>query len=207
MARSRFGTPGPRARHGLAVLSVGMVLMLTGPAWSGSREEPTKFGVDPKSEVEAISGVSHIAVEPGTLESLAHGSSALVPSGSFVSEVEPNDTSAAAQALTLPARVRGKLYRLPFVAGLDVDIYSFTAAAGDRVFAATMTGFSGGDTDTLIDIIGIDGTTVIETDDDDGGIASLASSLAGTLLPTGRHLLRARASLQSHRDHRLGSSL
>ena len=137
MARSPLGTPGPRARRGFAVLSLGMVLMLTGPAWSSSREEPQKLQVDGKSQVDMIE------VEPGSLTD-PRQTVALVPSGAFLNEIEPNDTTAAAQVLaTTPVRVRGNLFRAPFVAGnTDVDIYSFTAAAGDRVYAATMTSFS-----------------------------------------------------------------
>jgi subtilisin-like proprotein convertase family protein len=111
-------------------------------------------------------------------------------------EAEPNDTPATAQFLpTTPVRVRADLFRSPFTtaAAVDVDIYSFTAAAGDRVYAATMTGFSGGSTDTQIDILASDGTTVLETDDEDGTISGSASNIAGTVLATaGTYYVRVR---------------
>jgi uncharacterized repeat protein (TIGR01451 family) len=157
-----------------------MTLMLTGPAWSGSREEPGKQQVDPKSEVDMIE------VDPGTLAALGQ-TSTLVPSGAFIDEIEPNDTTAAAQALgTTPVRVRANLFRQPFVAGnIDVDIFSFTAPAGARVYAATMTSWSSGSQDSGLDILDVDGTTVLEADENDGSFGGTASNVGGTLLATG----------------------
>jgi uncharacterized repeat protein (TIGR01451 family) len=159
-----------------------MSLVFSGPAWSAS-EEATKSQVPERS----VTRVSQIPVLPGTLEHL--GKPGVVKGGApgFVDEVEPNDTPATAQSLPgTPVRVRGSLYRAPFVAGnTDVDVFSFTAGAGDRVYAATMTALSGGSTDTLLDIIDVDGTTVLETDDEDGAIGGSASNIAGTVLATG----------------------
>jgi hypothetical protein len=64
-----------------------------------------------------------------------------------------------------------------------VDVSSFTAGADYRIYAATMTGFTGGSADTLKDVIASDGTTVLEADDEDGAIGS-ASSIAGTVPAT-----------------------
>jgi hypothetical protein len=50
-------------------------------------------------------------------------------------------------------------------------VHSFTAGADYRMYAATMTGCSGGSTDTPRDVIASEGTTVLEADDDSGGIA------------------------------------
>ncbi len=81
------------------------------------------------------------------------------------------------------ARVTENLYP----AG-DVDIYSFDAQAGDRVFIATTTTASsdapGSSRDTLIRVVGPDGVTVLEVDDDDGVLSSTSSSIAGLALPT-----------------------
>ncbi|MBC7932122.1 MAG: proprotein convertase P-domain-containing protein, partial [Rubrivivax sp.] len=117
-----------------------------------------------------------------------------VGAASISAEIEPNNTSATATPLgTTPVRVRADLYRAPFSAGVDVDIYSFAATAGDRVYAATMTGFSGGSTDTVIDILAPDGTTVLESDDEDGQVSGSASNVGGTLLAaTGTHFVRVR---------------
>ena len=67
----------------------------------------------------------------------------------------------------------------------DVDFYSFNAIAGDRVYAATMTlGSASGSTDSQLRLIGSDGTTVIEFDEDDGSLGGLSSSIAGAVIPT-----------------------
>ncbi len=56
----------------------------------------------------------------------------------YLGEVEPNDTSGTATPLGGTNVVaRGNVYP-----NGDVDWYSFTAAAGDRLYAAVMTNFS-----------------------------------------------------------------
>ena len=68
--------------------------------------------------------------------------------------------------------------------GGDVDYFSFSGNAGDRVYAATMTSFSANaSSDSQLRLIASDGTTEIEFDDDDGSFGSLASSIAGATLP------------------------
>jgi hypothetical protein len=69
---------------------------------------------------------------------------------------------------------------LQFVSGpcamrVDLDVFSFTAGAGDRVSAATLAGFGGCRVDTLIDVIVSDGTMVLQTDDRDRVIESVSS--------------------------------
>jgi hypothetical protein len=60
------------------------------------------------------------------------------------------------------------------------------------MYAATMTGFSGGSADTLRDVIASDGTTALEADDD-GGANGSPSNIADTVLPaTGTYYLRVR---------------
>jgi uncharacterized repeat protein (TIGR01451 family) len=109
------------------------------------------------------------------------------PPDIFINEVEPNDTDVTAQTIPTPtARVRANLFRQPFLAtNIDVDYYKFTAAAGSRVSATTMTSFSSGSLDTGLDILAADGTTVIDTDNDDGALGSTSSSIGGALLATG----------------------
>lgn len=113
---------------------------------------------------------------------------------SFTKEVEPNDTPATAQPLpATPVRVRADLFRVPFSAGVDVDVYSFTAAAGNRAYAATMTSFSGESTDTVIDILNVGGVAVLETDHEDGTVAGDASNIGGlTLASAGTYYVRVR---------------
>ena len=62
-----------------------------------------------------------------------------------------------------------------------MDVFSFTAGTGDRVYAATLAGFNGGSADTLRDIIAADATMVLEADDEDGAIES-ASNTGGAIV-------------------------
>ncbi len=96
-------------------------------------------------------------------------------------EAEPNDTFAAANAL---AGTSGLIQGDIFGNG-DVDFYSITAAAGDRIYAAVYTSdSSSGSVDSVLQLLASDGTTVIEQDLDDGSLGSTSSSIAGTTLPT-----------------------
>jgi uncharacterized repeat protein (TIGR01451 family) len=106
----------------------------------------------------------------------------------FGTEVEPNNTTATASPLTgSDAVVRAALFP-----NGDVDVYSFTANAGDRVYAAAMTSASAGNsTDGQLTLLSSDGTTVIEFDDDSGSFAGLSPSIAGATIPaTGTYFLR-----------------
>ncbi|HEY8208410.1 MAG TPA: pre-peptidase C-terminal domain-containing protein, partial [Myxococcaceae bacterium] len=96
------------------------------------------------------------------------------------SETEPNPSAATATPIGNQARLRANI-----VPATEVDFYSFTASAGDRVYAATMTAASPlfSSTDSLLDVFGPDGTTLLETDDDDGALGGLASTVAGTPIP------------------------
>ncbi len=106
----------------------------------------------------------------------------------YLGEVEPNGTTATASPIAgTNVVVRGNLFP-----NGDIDVYSFTAAAGDRVYAATMTSFSAGSsTDSQLTLLASDGTTVIEFDDDNGSFAGFSSSIAGATLPTaGTYFIR-----------------
>ena len=106
-------------------------------------------------------------------------------------EGEPN--GAAANATPIP---NNTVVRAPITPNGDVDLYSFQAAAGDRVFAATMTaGSSTTNSDSTLELIGSDGTTVIEQDLDDGEHGVNASSIAGASIPAnGTYFLRVTSS-------------
>lgn len=55
----------------------------------------------------------------------------------------------------------------------DVDWYSLTAAAGDRVYAAVMTSFSANaSADSQLRLFQPDGTTLIEFDENDGSFGT-----------------------------------
>src|SRR5688572_12010322 len=80
-------------------------------------------------------------------------------------ETEPNPAAVSATPIRNDVVVRANT-----IPGSDVDFFSFTGQAGDRVYAATMTAFSPASTDTTLQLIGIDGATIIETDTDDGSL-------------------------------------
>ncbi|MBK8594759.1 MAG: pre-peptidase C-terminal domain-containing protein [Holophagales bacterium] len=106
---------------------------------------------------------------------------------SFVEEVEPNETAVAAT----PAGGTDVVFRGHVFPVGDVDVYSFSGTAGDKVYAATMTSASPSSLDTTLTLLGSDGTTVIETDLDDGSLGSTSSSIAGATLPaSGTYYLR-----------------
>ena len=120
------------------------------------------------------------------------------------SEVEANDTAATANPLTLNGD-HGAI-AAAINPGGDVDFFSFTANAGDKVWVHTDTGGiqNAGATsrDTVIDLIASDGSTVIENDDDDGlgngcdGTVEtrLASIIAGRTIPSaGTYYVRVQA--------------
>jgi len=103
-------------------------------------------------------------------------------------EAEPNGDAASANPLGgSSAVVLGTIYP-----NGDVDYFSFTAAAGDRVYAATQTSFSAnGSSDSQLRVIASDGTTEIEFDDDNGSLGSLSSTISGATLPAaGTYYLR-----------------
>ena len=105
----------------------------------------------------------------------------------FVEEVEPNGTTATAT----PAGGTNVVMRGDISTLGEFDFYSFTANAGDSVYAATQTTFSQSSTDTLLQLIGTDGTTLIEADNDDGSFGGTSSSIAGRTVPTtGTYYLR-----------------
>ncbi len=112
------------------------------------------------------------------------------PPTSVVREAEPNGTPATATPLGgRNVRVLASVYP-----NADEDFYSFTAQAGDKVYAATMTSFSAsGSTDSVLDLYASDGTTVIESDDNDGSYGASASTIAGATLPSaGTYYLRVK---------------
>ena len=84
-------------------------------------------------------------------------------------ETEPNGVSGQATPIGNDVVVRANVFP-----GADLDVYSFQAAAGSRVYAGVMSSFAAGSTDVDMDILGTDGTTVLETDAGDGSLAASA---------------------------------
>jgi subtilisin-like proprotein convertase family protein len=96
-------------------------------------------------------------------------------------EIEPNNTPATATTLASGNTV----VRAAVFGNADIDYFVFDAPAGARLYASTMTSFSPASVDTTLTLYGPDGTTVIETDADDGSLGGLGSVIAGATLPTG----------------------
>jgi subtilisin-like proprotein convertase family protein len=112
----------------------------------------------------------------------AAGSSLLLaaPDGmSLFNETEPNNTAATANALPGSQAVV-----LGTITANDYDYFSFTANAGDRVYAAMQTQWSNASGDSRMDVMASDGVTSLEFDDDSGSFTSLAPAIAGTIIPT-----------------------
>jgi hypothetical protein len=120
-----------------------------------------------------------------------------------VAETEPNNTSGTATPLTFTPTA---IVTAAINPGGDLDFYTFTAAAGSKVWLETDTGGvqNAGATsrDTKVDLLAADGTTVIENDDDDGTAnggdgtieSGLSSIIAGrTLTAGGTYFIRVQA--------------
>ncbi len=89
------------------------------------------------------------------------------PAPNQISETEPNNTSATANTLNVATVgiATGAVTPLG-----DLDFFKFTAPASSRVWIYVDTGGTlvTGTRDSFIDLLGTDGSTVIEADDDDG---------------------------------------
>ncbi|MGH9871609.1 MAG: DUF4214 domain-containing protein, partial [Pyrinomonadaceae bacterium] len=183
-----------RSRLVLTFCCLAISLVLVALPFSQSRTRAQ--GQQPKSEVSDNSELSVIEIPAGD-KALAAPAGPVKPSSpggvtvqTYQNEVEPNGTSATATALaTSSVRLRGSVYP-----AADVDFYSFTASTGDRVYAAVQTLFdASGSGDTILDLISTDGTTVLETDLNDGTFNGSSSSIAGFLIPSnGTFFLRVR---------------
>ena len=105
------------------------------------------------------------------------------------SEAEPNGTAATASPIQAGERIRAATYPKG-----DIDLYRFHAEAGQRVYALLATDGSVSGDDSVLTLYGSDGTTVIESDDWDGTLGLLSSSLAGVAVPAaGTYYLEVKA--------------
>jgi uncharacterized repeat protein (TIGR01451 family) len=128
-------------------------------------------------------GLSMVQLQPEAITRMA-----LTGADAGVIEAEPNGNAAIASPISgNPVKLKGALYP-----NGDIDFYSFSATAGSRVYAATMTsGSAGSSTDSQLTLLAADGITTIEFDDDNGSFATLSSSIAGATIPTdGTYFLR-----------------
>jgi uncharacterized repeat protein (TIGR01451 family) len=172
----------PRIRS-LGHLSA-LFALLTSPAWA----DVQILQIDPATLPPEVKG--EVAARPNAPYALPSGlryAKSLLGQG-YASEVEPNGTSATATPIASGSTV----LRAPLFPNGDVDFFSFSANAGDRIYAAVMTsGSAGSSTDSQLTLLASDGTTVIEFDDDNGSFAGFSSSIAGAVIPTaGTYFLR-----------------
>ncbi|HVH36788.1 MAG TPA: proprotein convertase P-domain-containing protein, partial [Tahibacter sp.] len=191
------------ARRGLCLSAFFAVLCIGGLSPSQAAAAPTKStAAAPTLEVlgqrDGPSKDPPPVVEQGprqpsspTATSPATGPR-LIVDPALNAEVEPNGTPATATPLPLSngaAHVVGNIYP-----NGDLDYYSFTAAAGDRVYVAIQASSSAsGSNDSTLELYASDGTTVLEGDEDDGSFGGLSSSIAGTTIPAaGTYYLRVK---------------
>jgi len=150
-----------------------------------SRADEKSGKLDADAEVGVIEIPADVAASARSVRSPGR----VTPLGpGFSGESEPNNTFGTATPLVgTNVAVRGNIFP-----NGDIDFYSFTVAAGDRIYAATMTSFSANaSTDSQLTLLNTDGTTTIEFDDDDGGFGGLSSSIAGATIPSaGTYFLR-----------------
>jgi subtilisin-like proprotein convertase family protein len=109
------------------------------------------------------------------------------------SESEPNNTFATADVLTgTDGKIKASLFSgISAPAATDPDWFAFTTTvANSRIYAATINS-PASQQDTILDVFASDGTTILETDDQDGSFGQGGSSIAGTVLATpGTYYLR-----------------
>jgi subtilisin-like proprotein convertase family protein len=97
-------------------------------------------------------------------------------------EIEPNNditTATPASLAVLTPLMRGAL----FPVSDTVDFYSIEANQGDRLYLATMSKFSSGNSDIELTVYRQDGVTVLETDSYSESTSSLGASISGLELP------------------------
>ena len=159
------------------------------PIDTASQNGDEKKSSPQQTPIEAEAATS-APVEEAPAPSIARGSA-----NAFFNETEPNNTVATANVLPDGVtKVTGNIQ--PTV---ESDYFAFTAQAGNRVYAATQTAFGsvsdtlGLTTDSILTLLASDGTTVLETDDQDGSFGTAASSIAGAMIPTtGTYYLQMR---------------
>jgi uncharacterized repeat protein (TIGR01451 family) len=166
-----------RALSSLAVLACSFTTMIAAAQSLPVIEQFKRSPAITKSMMQKASAVTPPKIGPAR----APKAGALLNTGTYWStEVEPNNTPATATPITgSNAAVRGNIF-----ANGDVDYYSFTGTAGDRVYAAVVTSASANASgDSQLTLFGTDGTTILEFDDDNGSFSGLSSSIAGATLP------------------------
>ena len=174
------------ARWSLVLLLIGAVTALAqifmpeeAPKKSLAAEQDNKARTlsdnSPNARVIEIPvGIGYPGLPSGPLRSRE-----ILASQGFGGEIEPNGTFGTAT----PLGGSNVVVRANIFPAADLDFYSFTAAAGDRVYAATMTSATSSSSDIETTLLASDGTTVIEIDDNNGSFTNFSSSIAGATIP------------------------
>ncbi len=174
-----------RVRRSRTVLGAWVLICLLSVTLTGAQVFAAGFKITeivPSGEVKGVGSTGAPGSSPTAV---------FTPLGqTFAGETEPNGTSATAT----PIVGTNVVIKANIVPNADQDFYSFTAAAGDRVYAATQTSHSGSaSTDSILELFQSDGTTLIEGDEDDGSFGTLSSSIANVTIPSaGTFFLRVR---------------
>ena len=148
-------TAASRSRRGLAFLCLSLASYGV-PAPAAAAGGPMEVAT-PVEDAAAKGQVSERPAVPVEVPAGLRYAGPPSEAQGYAGEVEPNGTSATATPLAgTNVVVRANLFP-----NGDIDFYSFTATAGDRIYAATMTGFSAGSsTDSQLTLLASDGTTV-----------------------------------------------
>lgn len=177
----------------LVLLFVTLLLSLALSSLAFASDPPTVFQAESPEKADVAPDTGETEEIPGgaIIRSVPTAGSVSPFGGISTYEVEPNDTPATANPLSgSSALVSGYIWPVA-----DLDYFSFSGNAGDRVYAATMTSFAAGATDTTLTLFDADGTTIIEVDVNDGSFAASSSSIAGATLPAnGTYYLQVRAT-------------
>ncbi|HYH47766.1 MAG TPA: proprotein convertase P-domain-containing protein [Thermoanaerobaculia bacterium] len=110
---------------------------------------------------------------------------------------EPGGRANGTAATATPLGGTGAVFEGNVFPAADVDFYAFTAAAGDRIYAATSAPSSAsGSKASVLDLLAPDGVTVLESEDDDSASPVSSASIAGFPIPSpGTYFLRIRHQL------------
>ncbi len=101
---------------------------------------------------------------------------------------EPDDTPATATAINLNSSTTGVI-----CPGGDVDMFKFTANAGDQIGVSTQAQYTGSDLDTYIDLIDGDGASILSTNDDQATGTRTNSFIGYRLQRAGTYYIKLRA--------------
>ena len=183
MKRNRFVMPIPRFfRAGLTLAIVLSPLLASRPA-AAETPPPAKSENADKADASELSTLTLPSGSFTAVPAPARATAPLRPEAprgqALGGEIEPNGFYTQATSISSGRTIRANSYPI-----LDVDYYAFRALAGDRVYAAAMTSFSPGSTDSVLRLIASDGVTVIESDDNDGSFATTSSVIAGAAIPS-----------------------